>query len=53
MILGHLWMEYAAAACIGFLLDFIVGDPHGLWHPVCGIGKLISCMEKRLRKKSS
>ena len=30
MILGHLWMEYAAAACIGFLLDFIVGDPHGL-----------------------
>lgn len=51
MILGHLWMEYAAAACIGFLLDFIVGDPHGLWHPVCGIGKLISCMEKRLRKK--
>ena len=51
MILRNLWMEYAAAVCIGFLFDFIVGDPHGLWHPVCGIGKLISRMEKQLRKK--
>ena len=49
MRLSQLWMEYAAAACIGFLIDFIVGDPQGLWHPVCGIGSLISRMEKRLR----
>lgn len=50
MRLTQLWMEYAAAACIGFLLDFIVGDPQGLWHPVCGIGSLISRMEKQLRR---
>ena len=51
MRLIQLWMEYAAAACIGFLIDFIVGDPQGLWHPVCGIGSLISRMEKQLRKR--
>lgn len=50
MRLTQLWMEFGAAACIGFLLDFIVGDPEGLWHPVCGIGNLISRMEKQLRK---
>lgn len=50
MRLTQLWMEYASAACIGFLIDFIVGDPQGLWHPVCGIGSLISRMEKQLRK---
>lgn len=50
MRVTQLWMEYAAAACIGFLIDFIVGDPQGLWHPVCGIGSLISRMEKQLRR---
>lgn len=34
---------------IGILLDFIVGDPHNLPHPVCLIGSLISGLEKRLR----
>lgn len=53
MRLTQLWMEYAAAACIGFLIDFIVGDPQGLWHPVCGIGSLISRMEKKLRKNTA
>lgn len=53
MRLTQLWMEYAAAACIGFLIDFIVGDPQGLWHPVCGIGNLISRMEKQLRKNTA
>ena len=52
MRLTQLWMEYASAACIGFLIDFIVGDPQGLWHPVCGIGSLISRMEKKLRKNT-
>ena len=53
MRLTQLWMEYASAACIGFLIDFIVGDPQGLWHPVCGIGSLISRMEKKLQKNTA
>lgn len=32
------------------MLDFIIGDPHGLWHPVIGIGKLITLFEKPIRK---
>ena len=35
---------------IGFLIDLIVGDPHGLPHPVAGIGKLISLFERLLRR---
>lgn len=35
---------------IGYVLDLIIGDPHGIWHPVCGIGTLISKSEKMLRK---
>lgn len=33
----------------GFMLDLWLGDPEGRWHPVCGIGQLISALEKRLR----
>ena len=39
-----------AVLCIGFILDFILGDPHSLWHPVQGIGSLITGTEKVLRK---
>ena len=35
---------------IGFLIDLIIGDPHGWPHPVIWIGKLISFLEKCLRK---
>ncbi|MDO5406948.1 MAG: adenosylcobinamide-phosphate synthase CbiB [Eubacteriales bacterium] len=42
--------EYAAAACIGFILDFIIGDPEGWWHPVRGIGWLIGRLEPVLRR---
>lgn len=38
------------AICIGFLIDLIVGDPHGLPHPVIFMGKLISFLEKHLRR---
>lgn len=31
------------------LLDFLLGDPHGLWHPVIGMGWLIQKLEKILR----
>ena len=35
---------------IGFVIDLLLGDPHGWPHPVIWIGKLISFLEKRLRK---
>lgn len=38
-------------ACIaGFLLDFILGDPRWLYHPVRIIGKEISLLERLLRR---
>ena len=38
-------------ACItGFLLDCIFGDPAWMYHPIRMIGKLISVLEKGLRK---
>lgn len=40
---------YAMAA--GFLLDCIVGDPHGLPHPVRWIGRLISLLDGWLNRK--
>ena len=36
---------------VGFILDMIIGDPDGWTHPVIWIGKYISCMEKKLRKR--
>ncbi len=38
------------ALCIGFILDFILGDPHWFWHPIRLIGKLISLTEKQLTR---
>ncbi len=38
------------ALFIGFCIDLIVGDPHSIPHPVVLIGKLISTLEKALRK---
>ena len=38
------------ALVIGFLIDLLVGDPHSIPHPVIWIGKLISVLEKALRK---
>ncbi len=35
---------------LAVVLDFIIGDPHGWWHPVIGIGKLITFLEKPIRK---
>lgn len=43
-------VQSLAALCIGFILDFILGDPHCLWHPVQGIGHLITAEETVLRK---
>ena len=37
------------ALVLGFIVDLIVGDPHGIPHPVVLMGKLISALEKKLR----
>ena len=34
------------ALAAGFILDFIIGDPRWLYHPVCLIGNLIAFLEK-------
>ena len=38
------------ALLIGFVMDLLLGDPHGLPHPVAGIGRLISLFEASCRK---
>lgn len=43
-------MWHLGALCIGFAIDLIVGDPHSIPHPVIFIGKLISALEKLVRK---
>ena len=43
-----MWSVYALF--IGFIIDLIVGDPHSIPHPVIFIGKLISAIEKAVRK---
>ncbi|SCP96042.1 adenosylcobinamide-phosphate synthase CbiB [Anaerobium acetethylicum] len=44
-------MQYSLGALFtGFILDLIIGDPHWLWHPVRGIGAVISGTEKVLRR---
>ncbi len=43
-----MWSLGALAA--GFGIDLVLGDPHGFPHPVVLIGKLISMLEKALRK---
>lgn len=38
---------------IGFILDSIIGDPYNFPHPIRAVGRLISCMEKFVRKHFS
>lgn len=42
-------MRLMASVLLGYGLDAILGDPAWLWHPVCGIGKLIAVLERPLR----
>ncbi|MEG1946385.1 MAG: adenosylcobinamide-phosphate synthase CbiB [Lachnospiraceae bacterium] len=39
------------ALVLGLLLDAILGDPHGWWHPVIGMGTLITKTEQLVRKR--
>lgn len=41
---------FILASSIAYFMDLIVGDPYGFPHPVIYIGKLISKLEKGLRK---
>ena len=38
------------ALMLGFLLDLLLGDPQGMWHPIIAIGHLIDGTEKFLRR---
>ena len=38
------------AILAGFLLDLLIGDPHWLYHPVRLVGKLITLLERLLRR---
>lgn len=46
----HASMAVTAAILIGFILDLIFADPIAIPHPVVIIGKLISVLDKKLRK---
>ena len=43
-------MVLLTAIILGFILDFIFGDPRWLPHPICFIGKLISITERVVRR---
>ncbi len=46
-----MYFVYTTAALIlGFLLDLLLGDPQGRWHPIIAIGHLIGGAEKGLRR---
>ena len=42
-----------AAIVIGFIIDFFVGDPYVIPHPVVAIGRLISILDNKLRRGNS
>ena len=43
-------MIHLLALVLGFCIDLLFGDPHSIPHPVVLIGRLISAMEKLVRK---
>lgn len=49
-MIKELLSERICILCIAFLLDLLLGDPHRLWHPVRGMGSVISGTERLLGK---
>lgn len=49
-MIEHRMFYSGIALLLGVLWDFAVGDPKGWHHPVIAIGRLISGMEKALRR---
>ncbi len=47
--MAELLIYQTYAVIIGFIIDFFVGDPHCIPHPVAAIGKLISFLDRKLR----
>ncbi|MBR0308562.1 MAG: cobalamin biosynthesis protein CobD [Mogibacterium sp.] len=43
-----LLQQHMIAFAAGFLLDLLLGDPHGIPHPVIWIGRLIAVLDKKL-----
>ncbi len=40
-------LKYSYPLVLGFILDFVFGDPRWLYHPICVIGNLIALLEKK------
>lgn len=47
---AHFWQERALLVLSSLVVDLLVGDPARLPHPVVQIGKLISALERVLRR---
>lgn len=43
-------MYHLTALLLGFFIDLLLGDPHSIPHPVVWIGKLITAVEKVVRR---
>ena len=50
MSLFHLWKFHSMALIAGCILDWLMGDPYWLFHPVRFMGNMISSLEARLRR---
>ena len=50
MSLFHLWKFHSMALLAGCILDWLMGDPYWLCHPVRFMGNMISALEARLRR---
>ena len=50
MSLFHLWKFHSMALLAGCILDWLMGDPYWLFHPVRFMGNMISALEARFRR---
>lgn len=50
MSLLHVWKFHSLALLAGCILDWIMGDPYWLFHPVRFMGRMINTLEKILRR---
>ncbi len=49
-MMEKIFAERILILCVGFGLDLLFGDPHFLWHPVRGMGAVITRTERMLRR---